>query len=238
MFFFIQNNVPIKLMSKGKRSFSDGDNKAIKKLRKEDGPQTEVLVRIGDKTVTRGEISSLKPGSWIDGQIINAYLSLIERRSQAEHLPSVCCLDVSFVDIMRVAGSQAAKDVFKTAHIADYEIILIPFMVAGVHWCLTAVDVPKKEVSFYNSIEGKYDDVEAFNLMQAFVADEVNDFDRWKFSKVSERPLQDGDNDCGVFVMTFADQISQRKALALKMKDIETIREKITMNILNNKITN
>ncbi|XP_046687137.1 sentrin-specific protease 1-like [Homalodisca vitripennis] len=100
----------------------------------------------------------LFPGQLLNGEVISAYLRLLERWNAMDHnLPNVLALDSYFFTVLKRSGHERARGHHRDQDLWDYEKILVVHEeLADVgHWWLLVVEPRKETISAYDSLKGR-----------------------------------------------------------------------------------
>ncbi|KAG8246620.1 SUMO1 sentrin specific peptidase 1 [Homalodisca vitripennis] len=154
------------------------------------------------------------PGQLLNGEVISAYLRLLERRNAMDHnLPNVLALDSYFFTVLKRSGHERARGHHRDQDLLDYEIILVPVHeeLADVgHWWLLVVEPRKATISAYDSLKGR-NHKPAMDLLRDYVKKEEirakTEARSWCLYGERSCPSQDNLVDCGVFLCAIAGAI-------------------------------
>ncbi|KAK3926723.1 Ubiquitin-like-specific protease 1, partial [Frankliniella fusca] len=115
-------------------------------------PEDSVAVKGFGYELRGRDIHTLRPNTWLNDQVINMYLRLIEKRSEADtDLPSVKAFS-TFLYPTLLKGFD--RDVVSNDGV-DKNIILVPLHHDYGHWSLISVESITKTVTLYDSLERK-----------------------------------------------------------------------------------
>ena len=119
--------------------------------------------------------------------------------------------------------------------------LVFPINISNTHWVLTVAYLEEKRISFLDSLGGKGEKYLRHILDYIFI--EAGRFDEykkkmkksdWLLESMGTRcPQQQNNFDCGVFVILYADFLSDNLPLLFKQKDIPSYRLKIASSILH-----
>ncbi|KAG8300033.1 SUMO1 sentrin specific peptidase 1 [Homalodisca vitripennis] len=98
-------------------------------------------------------------GKLLNGEIISAYLLLLERRNARDcNLPNVLALDIIyFFSVLKRSGHERARGHHRDQELLAYEIILVPVheeLADFGHWWLLVLEPKKATISAYDSLKG------------------------------------------------------------------------------------
>lgn len=117
-----------------------------------DANRRKVLMKKFKLSIYGSDVQTLKNSNWLNDNIINFYLNMIAERSQRNELfPSVYVFNTFFMTQHEKYGYKRVNQWTKKNNLFNYELLLIPFNCKN-HWILVSVDVQKKMISGYDSI--------------------------------------------------------------------------------------
>lgn len=196
-------------------------------------------------------IETLIPGKHLKGDVIDAYLRIVERRSFCTvDLPTVFCFDNYFFQSLDSWGYQFAQNRTTHVNIFNVDILFFPTFVkfSGKeigHWVLLVVHPKKFNITIFDSCGDKFLDLyqnrfqSVFDFLQQEAKKKQILFipEKWTFNTTPEDcPLQNNDKDCGVYVCVFAELLSRNKTPTKKIKiDPITSRKTIRGIIIRKK---
>lgn len=215
------------------------------------GPPNEILATSDTDTVQRESMWRLKPGQWLNDEVIHYFLLCLSRRDQ-----QMCQKDSSrkrshffksffvsklmdeasgyrYQNVKRWSKKVAGKDVFAL------DKIIFPVNVGGVHWTCAVAFMQEKRIQFYDSMGGggqRY-----VNGLLRYFEDEHKDkkkkpLDTSEWNLVTcepDTPQQLNGFDCGVFTCMFADFLSRDMPLIFSQEHVTECRERIALSIMN-----
>lgn len=205
----------------------------------------EVLVILGHVPITRGTFQCLKPRTWLNDEIINGYLRLLDSRDA-----QLCCyfpedrkrsLFLSSYSILKGlrghGGHEEARKFSKKMNIfTDIKSIYIPLNTPNSHWSLGVIDIDQQSILYYDSFHDE--DQEFISLMKGYLtfeAERLNvqvNINEWTVLSPKDNPVQKDYTECGVHVLIIADHLSDNLELRYSAQDTEHWRVKIASAIL------
>ncbi|KAI7853548.1 hypothetical protein BDC45DRAFT_545535 [Circinella umbellata] len=207
------------------------------------GPQE--LAQLKTAVVQYSDIQKLKPGEWLNDEIINFYMELIADRSRsetaiAEKAPSVHCYSTFFCSTLRENGYAKVRRWTKRVDIFSKDLLFVPINYS-YHWTLGMIDMKKKTVTIYDSLHGGHRVV--LGILMKYLADEhldkkkePLDMSDWKINEPKDIPGQQNMHDCGVFTCTFAERLSRAHAFDFSQDDMDVIRKRMVLSIAKKEI--
>ena len=116
----------------------------------------EVLVDAHKIQITVKDIDTLSGLNWLNDEIINFYMQMIVERAgrNAGQFPSVYAFTTFFYPRLMEKGFTSVKRWTKKVDVFSYDILIIPVHL-GMHWCLAAINMKGKIITYYDSMGGK-----------------------------------------------------------------------------------
>ena len=120
--------------------------------------------------------------------------------------------------------------------------MFVPINVGKNHWCLVCIDIKARCLSYYDPLYGPSNDVCLRYLAQYFQAEvlsqkQVCQTKSWHLTTPRDMPRQTNGYDCGVFVLMYADYLSQKRPFNFTQDDTTRLRERICLTIMDAKET-
>ena len=173
---------------------------------------------VGKQTVDKASYERLRPGVWLNDVIINAYLHLLQVRSDS--LGKKQWFVTSFLGEFFKNNKQTfvkkmsrwLRKFLKNKPYTTIDRILLPVNINQNHWVLIEVDITGKRISYYDSLKGRLSKAR-LSYLQAGLYEYLNTdlvikmktfFDTWKINSRAECPTQPNGYDCGVYTLFFA----------------------------------
>lgn len=223
---------------------------ALKRLRKtmsEMEDSDEEITKVNGCVITGKDLARLRPGVWLNDEIVNAYLEMIASRNvKNDGLPKVRVINSFFYgklfgfnkaaggamyDYSRVRRWTRRFDVF------SYDMMLIPINQQNMHWTLGVVNFKHKWVAHLDSM-GKGGSPEVRKHLMRWVEDEANDkgkqfhIEQWSMPE-RQVPQQMNCDDCGVFLCKFADFLARGwPTFTFTQKHINYFRSRIAHELI------
>ena len=233
-------NQPIKQKSQDKRSDSANQNNKsfddiYKKLSLElnKGNRDDILTR-HYIPMSREDYRSLTGKNWLNDNVINEYLHLVNERNKNEKLTKVSTLD-SFAFKMLESNFEYGYDRIKNQikeDLTESDIVLVPIH-KDDHWTLISVVIRERKIEYYDSILSTrhYSNAPKVfrNFFNRYFAEKNKDAG-FKVDIRKDAPVQGNGHDCGIFVCLEAEEIA-RVGYVRKQFDTSNARRKIMINI-------
>ncbi len=199
--------------------------------------------------IYRKDIKTLKPGEWLNDEVINKYMELLKERDtllcskfptrKASHF-----FNIHFLTLLGTGDKYSFKNVEKwteNMNIFEMRRLYFPINITNKHWALAVVDMETKQICYYDSLEHSKLNKRGYSYMEYLlrwlrdVAGENHDMSKWEILKKEKIPMQDNEIDCGVFVIMFCDFLSDDLPLSsFSQKDIPEFRLKTVLKLLDN----
>ena len=126
-------------------------------IRRAEQCQGEVLINAHKIPITVEDISTLSGLEWLNDKILDFYLQVEHRDSVYDDTIHIFPLQMiewrsrtgRFCPVLAFSIQRWTKKV----DIFSYSLILVPVHL-GKHWCLAAIDLNKKAITYYDSLGG------------------------------------------------------------------------------------
>ncbi|KAM7256720.1 hypothetical protein ACFE04_012461 [Oxalis oulophora] len=163
-----------------------------------------------------GEIlRCLRPGRWLNDEVINVYLDLLKERENRDPKKFLKChfFSTFFYSKLRSGGYKAVKRWTSNRKLGYYLIdcdkIFVPIH-KQVHWCLAIINAKDKKFQYLDSLMGS--DPEVLKSLAAYYVEELKDksgkvvdVSSWEMEFLCDLPEQKNGFDCGMFMVKYAD---------------------------------
>ncbi|CAJ1449360.1 unnamed protein product [Effrenium voratum] len=212
------------------------------------GSADEVVASRFSVEVTRRQVECLRPGEWLNDEVINFYYKLLQERSKTVAGSPKCWFTNSFF-WPKLSGNNkeySYKEVRRWTvkakiDVFEMDYIIFPINVAETHWAMGAIDLKEKGFRYFDSMFSKPPS-NFVSFLRRYLADEhkakkggkeLSGLEEWQLL-VPPKPVPQQSNgyDCGVFTCFFADCLSAGKGLAFDQDDMPTLRMRIAARIL------
>mmetsp|Transcript_24512 Transcript_24512/g.57602 ORF Transcript_24512/g.57602 Transcript_24512/m.57602 type:complete len:599 (+) Transcript_24512:101-1897(+) len=223
------------------------------------GPGDEVVAQAGTDSVQRASMKTLKPGMWLNDEIIHYFYLMLAKRDEElcgndssrkrSHFfksffitkllnegNATCDGKYEYRNVKRWSKKVPGKDIF------NLDKILFPINMGNMHWICAAIFMNKKRIEIFDSMGSNGDRYlnALFNYIQDEHADKkktpLPDADSWELVPTQpDTPRQTNGHDCGVFTCMFADFLSKDTDLVFSQDHIDQCRERIALSIMKGK---
>lgn len=197
-------------------------------------PRQQVGI-VNKVSLSVADLLTLKPRTWLNDSVIDAYLSYIAEQSD---LNVFAWTTHFYTRLAETGGSGVARWAKKRkVRVFDLDVMLVPVNQNNMHWCVAVVDHKKKRLAYYDSLNG--DGTRVLDNLQTYMVQEAersySDKSRELIAKLSEYtkdpravgPSQNNGSDCGVFVCATSSALARGDGPSYSQKDIPLLRENI-----------
>ena len=161
------------------------------------------------------DLLRLNPGVWLNDEVINFYMKLCEERDKIsskiiEGKPSLFLNSFFYsklIDHGRGFKYSNVRKWLKDVDLINYNRIFIPINMSQ-HWSLVCVSISTREILYLDSL-GK-DGKGIMTNISRWLQSEANGGNEFReFTEINLKcPQQMNGDDCGVFVLSFVDLLS------------------------------
>jgi hypothetical protein len=185
--------------------------------------------------LTGGDLSRLAPGNWLNDEIINLYMRLLQERDTRLHqrpdagqYPKCHFFNSFFLSKLYKDAGQYDYDAVRRwtmpgrlkaigqsrSSILDCDRIIVPVNQSNMHWTVAVIDIKNKRLEYFDSLLGQDDEclehlaqylVDEFKNKRGEDREEILD---WKRHYPKNIPRQRNGYDCGVFLSLFANSLA------------------------------
>jgi sentrin-specific protease 1 len=217
------------LLSSLLRPLSQTESRMVREALYGEGNSNDILARYETATVQRQSMHRLKPGKWLNDEIIGFFCTLLAHRYEKLTKKDTTRKRSHFFStfFMHYLYNQSSKEKEKYnfnnvispfsekvpgGDIFKLHKLFIPINIPGVHWTLIVISFSEHSIQYYDSMGHGHG---AFYLEQVFkyLKDESERIGRqdafiekeWKkITCTEDTPQQGNSHDCGVFVCLFS----------------------------------
>ncbi|CAN6675037.1 hypothetical protein TRVA0_080S00320 [Trichomonascus vanleenenianus] len=202
---------------------------------------TEAAVTAYRISVTFSDLSTLKPGQWLNDNIIDYYLAMVTERSQGKSF----AFSTHFYTTLQTRGYDAVAKWAKRKKIdvTQLDYLFVPINRNNTHWCLAVVNNVEKKIQFFDSMGGY--GMPALELLREYMiaeasrlhADRHGEFEQlyttqYQLCDKLACPQQHNGSDCGVFTTKMVEVMSRNVDFAFSQKDMPTLRQRMVYEIV------
>lgn len=225
------------------------DEKELAESSLEPGNASEKLVSRFNVDLTRGQLACLKPGQWLNDEVINFYCKLLEERSKKKtDLPKVWFPNSFFWP--KLSGASNSNYSYKEVRrwtvkakidIFELDYVIFPMNIGESHWALGAIDFRKRGFRYFDSMFCR-PHRNFVPFLQSYLRDEHKAKKSVPFEGAEDwdliipdvpTPQQNNGYDCGVFTCFFADFFSAGRELAFDQDDMPDLRLRLAARVVS-----
>uniref|UniRef100_A0A7S0IT36 Ubiquitin-like protease family profile domain-containing protein n=1 Tax=Calcidiscus leptoporus TaxID=127549 RepID=A0A7S0IT36_9EUKA len=212
------------------------------------GNPAERLADFRNIPVCRKDMATLLPRQWLNDEVINYFLKLLEARAETDLVDtSAGRLKIHFMNTQfyhKLAGWGDGGYLYKNVarwtkrvDIFSKDIVIVPIHCHGNHWTLALINFMQRRFEYLDSLFGGDGGVLA-NLRRYLEDEHLNkkqasyDTNGWQDLCHSEIPRQRNGFDCGVFMCTNANLIARGAALTFTQAELPYLRRRMVFEIL------
>ncbi|KAJ4494254.1 hypothetical protein C8R41DRAFT_909813 [Lentinula lateritia] len=229
------------------------DEGKVKSLLKQSG----VIAKFAREQILDKDLVRLKPGSWLNDEIINYYGALILGRSDESKengdngiingvanarkgkVLNVHYFTTFFWQKLTREGYEKGRLAkwTKKVDLFSKDIVLIPVNHNNTHWTAAAINFRQKRMESYDSMD--LDRSAVFKVLRGYIdAEHRNkkgipfDFTGWEDYILKDTPQQENGYDCGVFTCQFLESLSRgEETFNFSQDDIPYLRRRMIWEI-------
>ncbi|GFP83465.1 ubiquitin-like-specific protease esd4 [Phtheirospermum japonicum] len=194
-----------------------------------------------------GEIlQCLKPGAWLNDEVINLYLELLKEREKREPEKFLKCHFFNTFFYKKLISGRDGYNFLSVRRwttqrklgysLLECDKIFVPIH-QKIHWCLAVINKKEEKFQYLDSLKGA--DYQVLNALARYFVDEVKDkcgkdidVSSWEQEFVSELPEQENGFDCGVFMIKYADFYSRDIGLCFSQENMPYFRRRTAKEVL------
>ena len=159
----------------------------------------------------------------------------------AESFTDVHSFSTFFYPKLSNGGYKAVCRWAKGMEIVKQRLLLFPLHL-GTHWCLAAVNIPKCQISCYDSLENDNQTYACLENIQQYLTQRLRNTKlssiKWYCVCHQDIPRQKNHSDCGAFTCMFGRCLAYNSPLNFTQQDIPCIRRHIVLELLSRELIN
>ena len=205
-------------------------------------------INFGGIPLTRKELNSLRPDTWLDGEIINSFFLAIEEIAHRNEL-KLLSFDSYFAEkLMACEKSTCFANWANRVEPPKFDVWLIPILKNNNHWTLLVILLKHRTMLYLDSYHNP-PPKNLINKICTFISsfriarqEKLTQWNKWVLSVPDDTPIQrtanghDGGN-CGVHICIWAYIIASSSLSFFKEESMNTARKGITQLLVNFPIT-
>ncbi|KAK6254500.1 hypothetical protein SCA6_015805 [Theobroma cacao] len=195
----------------------------------------------------RGEVlQCLKPGAWLNDEVINLYLELLKERENREPEKFLKCHFFNTFFYKKLVSPETGYN-FRAVKrwtsqrklgycLFDCDKIFVPIH-KDIHWCLAVINNKDQKFQYLDSLKGR--DAKVLSSLAKYFVEEVKDktgkdidVRSWEREYVEDLPAQENGFDCGMFMLKYIDFYSRGLRLCFDQEHMPYFRLRTAKEIL------
>eukprot|EP00004_Rigifila_ramosa_P001373 TRINITY_DN11304_c0_g1_i2.p1 TRINITY_DN11304_c0_g1~~TRINITY_DN11304_c0_g1_i2.p1 ORF type:complete len:536 (-),score=127.95 TRINITY_DN11304_c0_g1_i2:52-1473(-) len=214
-------------------------------------PRSTVIADCNGDQVTREQAECLKPGKWLNSDVINYYIALVLARktSVAFHVFST----FFFTKLTKEGRGFDYSSVQKWTRRIDLfacSKVLVPLHLNGNHWALGVIDLSGKRFEVLDSLcstrEAAQKHASTLKALRQYIEAEWQDKKKqttplttgWDAAVRLDAPQQQNGHDCGVFMCKAIECITRGAALAFGQENMGVLRQSLLLAVASGQLRN
>lgn len=203
------------------------------------GPPSELLVEKFGIPMTRGGLRRLQGLEWLNDEIINFYMKMINERCAGDaSLPRVFAHQSFFYTKLTEESYDKVKRWTRKVDIFGLDYLLVPVHL-GNHWCMAVADFTTKTFKYFDSLGGR--NHKAVAALRRYLELEHKDKKKadldtgdWSEYLPGSKgvPQQNNGSDCGVYACQFAEYTSRNADFDFGPNDMPYFRRRMVYEII------
>ena len=184
-------------------------------------PADTILFNEDNLAVTCDSFYTVQPQTWLDDQVIHAYLALLRKRNPTTMYVNLVHTHNYFPPNQPIIDPTFIDRLCPNLPINTSDLIFIPININNSHWTLVAIDQRRKKIAYYDSLRGDgtlYVN-NAIAYLTAQSAHTAHPFVRveWEINLTAANafPAQPNGYDCGIYVLMVADLLASDLPVSL-----------------------
>jgi len=196
--------------------------------------------------ITGKILRCLKPGKWLNDEVINLYMVLLKEREAREPKKFLKCHFFNTFFFTKLVNSATGYNYGAVRrwtsmkrlgyHLKDCDKIFIPIHM-NIHWTLAVINIKDQKFQYLDSFKGR--EPKILDALARYFVDEVRDksevdldVSRWRQEFVQDLPMQRNGFDCGMFMVKYIDFYSRGLDLCFTQEQMPYFRARTAKEIL------
>jgi sentrin-specific protease 1 len=212
--------------------------------------EEEVIVEGYQVEMKRSKMLCLRPGQWLNDEVINFYLGMCGTRGENATpgtVPRVYYHTTLFYTKLMQRNQYSYAGVKRWTRKVDLfamDKVIIPIHL-GVHWTCAVINLRDKQFEYYDSMNGSARGKQILKDLQRYIQDEsmdkkgvTLDTSSWSFviPDSYDLPQQENSHDCGVFTCKFANFVGQDLDITFSQEHMPYFRNRMALEIANKRV--
>lgn len=203
--------------------------------------KSEILTSKFGLRITRGDLLTLKKNQWMNDNIVNFYMELIDQRSRLnDQAPKTYCFNTFLYISFLAGGHNRVKNYTRKTDLFEKDLVIVPIF-QGNHWRLVLVKIKAKLLVYFDSMNKVGRNI--LNQIKTYLAAEhlakkgtPLNLSEWNCHIPTDTPQQNNSNDCGVFMCQIAKSCGANEPITVSQPQIQEFREQMCAEILNGEL--
>uniref|UniRef100_A0A1J3I0U5 Ubiquitin-like-specific protease 1A n=1 Tax=Noccaea caerulescens TaxID=107243 RepID=A0A1J3I0U5_NOCCA len=209
--------------------------------------QNILVTHVNSNIDITGEIlRCLKPGQWLNDEVINLYLVLLKEREAREPKKFLKCHFFNTFFYTKLVNLKTGYNYGAVRrwtsmkklgyHLIDCDKIFIPIHM-NIHWTLAVINIKDRKFQYLDSFKGR--EPKILDALARYFVDEVRDksevdigVSQWRQEFVQDLPEQRNGFDCGMFMLKYIDFYSRGFDLCFTQEQMPYFRVRTAKEIL------
>ncbi|XP_010486220.1 PREDICTED: ubiquitin-like-specific protease 1A isoform X2 [Camelina sativa] len=196
--------------------------------------------------ITGKILRCLKPGEWLNDEVINLYMVLLKEREAREPKKFLKCHFFNTFFFTKLVNSGTGYNYGAVRrwtsmkrlgyYLKDCDKIFIPIHM-NIHWTLAVINIKDRKFQYLDSFKGR--EPKILDALARYFVDEVNDKSKvdldvsgWRQEFVQDLPMQRNGYDCGMFMLKYIDFYSRGLDLCFTQEQMPYFRDRTAKEIL------
>ncbi|XP_019092481.1 PREDICTED: ubiquitin-like-specific protease 1A [Camelina sativa] len=196
--------------------------------------------------ITGKILRCLKPGEWLNDEVINLYMVLLKEREAREPKKFLKCHFFNTFFFTKLVNSGTGYNYGAVRrwtsmkrlgyHLKDCDKIFIPIH-KNIHWTLAVINIKDRKFQYLDSFKGREPNI--LDALARYFVDEVIDKSEidldvsgWRQEFVQDLPMQRNGYDCGMFMLKYIDFYSRGLDLCFTQEQMPYFRDRTAKEIL------
>ncbi|CAN4094931.1 unnamed protein product [Withania somnifera] len=196
--------------------------------------------------ITGAILQCLRPGQWLNDEVINVYLELLKEREKRVPQKFLKCHFFSTFFYKKLISGKEGYNYQSVRRwtsqrklgycLLECDKIFVPIH-KEIHWCLAVINKKDKKFQYLDSLRGQ--DSNVLKVLARYFVDEVKDksgkhidVSSWNQEFVEDLPVQENGYDCGVFMIKNADFYSRDIGLCFNQGHMSYFRLRTAKELL------
>jgi Ulp1 family protease len=205
--------------------------------------EERIVNHIPDHPLTREDLRCLGPGRWLTGEVLDAYMVLLQNRANRLGL-RYKFFPTHFFQVLEKEPYTVRNGLqyVKEADALELDKWFIPINQDGNHWVLVIVDFKDERIEMLDPLPNKRELYDQPGIIHRFIADlcvvrHLAMGGDWGSITLTELPTQPDNHNCGVYVILYADVLSTGGPPLWHIPKLLHVRNRIAVDLYTGQVT-